>query len=579
MAIAEDSGGYYALISNHGSPNVPSVPPGIVLYRFGKSLLNNPTSQNFGNIGNMIPEHIEGVQLKKDNGNWYGFIIGGIDDDARLIRLDFGNSLENNPTPRNLGNFNKSLDYPVDLYLFEENGTWIGYTANYSVNSDDGFITRFDFGTDLSNTPAVTNITNLGLHHPCGVSVIADNNIWYMFIANLGSSSITRLTFGNSLTNRPSVEDLGEVPAINSPFDITITKDCDQIFGFTVNRYSNDLVRLDFPQGLGGKIIYTSLGNIGTLYNPHGLTEIYRVDNEVFTFVANADNNTISRIYYETCTAPSILTSNVKNPIPLYYKTEGFFNISLITDQGLPTEQTMCKNIVVVAKPKVTLPKDTTLCPSGSLKIEPTDTLTEFYKKKWSTKDTTQAVILPPGRLADSIWLEVTNDKGCKDRDTMIINRYPDDLWLGNDTSFTIGDPITLDAKNVYRTYSWSTGSTTQRIVTYKPGDYAVAVTDNNGCIFTDTIRLSLNISLPNFFTPNGDNQNDRWEPKLFVHYPEAEIKIFDRYGKLMAKYKGNDAGWDGNYNGRPADPDTYWYVVDLKNGIKPLTGQITIKH
>ena len=579
MAIAQDTGGYYALISNHGSPNIPSVPPSIVLYRFGKNLLNNPTSQNLGNFGNIVPEHIEGIQLKNDNGNWYGFIVGGIGDDSKLIRLNFGASLENLPTATDFGNINNALDYPVDLYLFKDNGRWFGYTVNYAVNDEDGYITKFDFGTTLSNTPVVTNITNLGLIHPCGISVVADQGLWYMFIADLGSSAITRLTFGNSLNNNPTkIENLDQAPSLDSPFDITITKDCGQAFGFIVNRYANDLVRLDFPKGLAGEIIYTSLGNIGKLYNPHGLTDVYRVDNEIFTFVANADTSTISRLYYTTCTAPSVLTSTFKDPAPLYYKTGGNYNISLIIDQNLPTEQSMCKNIVVVEKPQLTLPKDTTICTSSSITIGPIGMETTFFKNNWSTGDTAQIITRPPSSKTDSVWLEVTNNKGCKDRDTIVISRYQDNLFLGNDTAFTIGEPIILDAKNGYRIYNWSTNDKTQRITAYKPGDYSVTVTDIHSCILMDTIRLILNITLPNFFTPNNDGINDKWEPKLFLHYPEAEIKIFDRYGKLIANYRGSEQGWDGTYNGRLADPDTYWYVVDLKNGIKPITGQISIK-
>lgn len=579
MAVAEDTGGYYALVSNHGSPYVPSVPPSVVLYRFGKSLLNNPTSQSFGNLGNIVPEHIEGVQLKNDNGHWYGFIIGGIDADAKLIRLDFGNSLENVPISKDMGSFNKSLDYPVDLYMFKENGLWVGYSANYSVNTDDGYITRFEFGASLGNIPTVTNINNLGLHHPCGICVVADQGTWYMFVTNLGSSSITRLTLGSSLFNNPvKVEQFENVQVLDSPFDITITRDCDQIYGFTVNRYGNDLVRLDFPDGLGGSIRFTPLGNIGNLYNPHGLTEIFRVDNEIFTFVANADNSTLSRLYYQTCMEPSILTSTHKDPLPLYYRREGNYNITLITDQGLPTEKSMCKNIVVIEKPKLTLPNDTTICPAASITLGPVGSQTRFYRNNWSTMDTSMEITLPPRTSTDSIWLEVTNNRGCKGRDTVIVSRYPDNLFLGNDTAFTIGEPIYLDAGNGYRVYTWSTGDNTSRITAIKPGDYAIAVTDYHGCILTDTIRLTLAVTLPNFFTPNGDGINDVWEPKLFVHYPEAEIKIVDRFGKLMASYRGNQHGWDGTYNSRLADANTYWYVVDLKNGIKPLTGQITIK-
>ncbi|HEY4784400.1 MAG TPA: T9SS type B sorting domain-containing protein, partial [Bacteroidales bacterium] len=348
--------------------------------------------------------------------------------------------------------------------------------------------------------------------------------------------------------------------------------DCGPTFGFVVNRYSDNLVRMDFPQGVAGPISYTMLGNIGGLYHPHGISDVYRADNELFVFIANVDNHTLSRIYYTTCTEPSILTSTLRDPPQLYYRHEGNYNISLILDMGQPTEELYCKNIVVLPKPNVSLGNDTSVCPYLPFKL---DAGTGFTSYLWNTGSKQQTLTTDS---AGTFWVEVKNDKGCTDRDTLTVTRFPDNLSLGNDRPYTLGEPIILDAGNGYRTYSWSTGMSSQRITVIKPGDYSVSVTDFNNCTFRDTIRLTLEIVLPNFFTPNGDGINDRWEPKLFVHYPEAEIKIFDRYGKLMASYRGDEQGWDGTYNGRLAEPDTYWYVVDLKNGIKPITGQITIK-
>jgi gliding motility-associated-like protein len=126
--------------------------------------------------------------------------------------------------------------------------------------------------------------------------------------------------------------------------------------------------------------------------------------------------------------------------------------------------------------------------------------------------------------------------------------------------------------------YLWSTGESQSSITVIKPGEYAATVTGANTCILTDTIQISLKVDVPNFFTPNGDGFNDTWSPKIFYHYPEADIKIYNRFGKLIASYRGIDPGWNGTYNGRPLEPDTYWYLIDLKNGIKPFTGSITIK-
>jgi gliding motility-associated-like protein len=198
-----------------------------------------------------------------------------------------------------------------------------------------------------------------------------------------------------------------------------------------------------------------------------------------------------------------------------------------------------------------------------------------YNSYKWKNGSTGQTFTTDK---ADTVWVEVSNQYGCKARDTMVITHPPDNLFLGNDTSFVLGEAIVLNAGDIYRTYAWSTGENQGSITVIKPGEYSVTVTDLNTCVFSDTILISLKVDIPNFFTPNSDGFNDTWNPKIFFHYPEAEIKIFNRYGKLLASYRGSDAGWNGTYNGRPVEPDTYWYVIDLKNGIKPYAGSITIK-
>jgi gliding motility-associated-like protein len=561
IAIAEDSGQYYSFITNH-------VTRSITRNSFGNSLLNNPVSDSLGNFG-LIPAHVEGIQVKKDiDGNWYGLIVGGLGGDEKLICLNFRNSLKNTPTiAGDYGNIG-SMAYPVDFYLFKENTHWIGFTVNYDSNT----ITRFEFVNGLAKKPNALNLGNIGgLDHPCGICPFVENGVWYMLITNFDSHSVSRLKFGSSLMNTPTGTNMGSVTELDSPFDITLIRDCNQTFGFVGNRYSDNVVRLEFPQGITGSITYTNLGNIGNLFHPHGISEVNRVENEIFVFVANVDNHTLSRLYFSTCTEPTILTSAARNPPKFSYRHEGNYNISLILDQGLVTESFACKNIVVKEKPTVKLPNDTLVCPKTQLTF---DAGSGYRSYKWKDGSNNQTYTT---NKADTLWVEVTNEFNCKARDTLIIQNPPDNLFLGNDTSFTLGQSITLNAGN-YKSYSWSTGETQSSITVIKPGVYAVMVTDANTCEFSDTIQITLIVDMPNFFTPNNDGYNDTWIPKIFYHYPEAQVKIFNRYGKLLASYRGSDPGWDGTYNGRPVEPDSYWYVVDLKNGIKPLTGSITIK-
>jgi gliding motility-associated-like protein len=59
---------------------------------------------------------------------------------------------------------------------------------------------------------------------------------------------------------------------------------------------------------------------------------------------------------------------------------------------------------------------------------------------------------------------------------------------------------------------------------------------------------------------------------------PDSIIKIYDRYGKLLKKYKVSDPAWDGTYLGKHLRSDDYWYVIELIPINKTLKGHLTLK-
>ncbi|MFN5789287.1 MAG: T9SS type B sorting domain-containing protein, partial [Bacteroidota bacterium] len=72
-------------------------------------------------------------------------------------------------------------------------------------------------------------------------------------------------------------------------------------------------------------------------------------------------------------------------------------------------------------------------------------------------------------------------------------------------------------------------------------------------------------VTLPKFFSPNGDGKNERWEiPYFNILYPQGTVIILDRNGRKLLEYNGNFDGWDGNINGYSASTGVYWYFLQL---------------
>ncbi|MDA9089343.1 T9SS type B sorting domain-containing protein [Maribacter arcticus] len=94
---------------------------------------------------------------------------------------------------------------------------------------------------------------------------------------------------------------------------------------------------------------------------------------------------------------------------------------------------------------------------------------------------------------------------------------------------------------------------------------YEVRVVGQNGCESIANIFIEfIDIELPNFFTPDGDGQNDFWIPRNMEQFPEILIKIFDRYGRVVSEQSADSEGWDGLYSGKELPTGDYWYVIKL---------------
>ena len=129
----------------------------------------------------------------------------------------------------------------------------------------------------------------------------------------------------------------------------------------------------------------------------------------------------------------------------------------------------------------------------------------------------------------------------------------------------------------------WTDGESTEDRIGISNGTHIVDVTDANGCteqasITVDVLGINC-IRVPEIITPgNVDGKNDFLIIQHIDIYPNAEIRIFSRWGKLVYNAKNlNTNRWDGTFKGKPLPVDSYHYILDLGDGSTPLTGTITI--
>lgn len=210
---------------------------------------------------------------------------------------------------------------------------------------------------------------------------------------------------------------------------------------------------------------------------------------------------------------------------------------------------------------------------------------TPNYDFLWSNGETTQNII---GQPLGTYQLTVTDQQNCVEEiDVQLVQPEPItmefsttevsciDQYDGTASVFPIGG-------NGGYSYQWNNGQTSFTATGLESQSYFVTVTDILGCTGTDSVFIERDmvgcVDPVNAFSPNGDNYNDRWEIDNMELYPDANVKIFSKWGRLIHEQNGVYEPWDGTFNGNDLPAEVYYWIIVLNNEDDDiLKGNLTI--
>jgi gliding motility-associated-like protein len=575
ITLVQDSTDCFSFVTNQGNPTH------ITRYYHGSSFRNNPIS--WTDLATSATSwEVEGIQIKKDNGNWYGFE----NYNMTILRLDFGPSLWNsNPTVTDLG-ITAPISVAHGLIIIKEGNTWLGFLD--ATGQDELF--RLNFGTSLTNIPTLEDLGNLGsFSHPTQIVIQQENGIWYLLIPNYNTSTISRINFGNSLLNLPTGSNLGNLGSVQTPHGITYIDDCETSSGyFTVYQTPGSMGKLDFIGGIGGTVTAQMLGNIGILDYPVCFSEIFRQNDSLFSYVTNWNSATITQLSFPPCNNSSIPSSNQFTPPLFSYNQPGTYHVRLQVDASLPDKAFLCKSIVIVPTPVVDLGPDRSICPGQTTTC---DAGSGFSNYLWSTGSTFRTITVSK---AGTYSVTVTQG-GCSASDSVNISLYPFPIVeAGPDQSIPYNSTTVLNGSftgSLARySYSWRPSALLTNDTILNPGTtnlthdtmFILTVTDlSDDCQGVDSVRIKVFnneinedcLTFHNVITPNGDGLNDKWIIDCIENFPDNKVAIFNRWGDSVNSFKNYDnvsQVWKGTTtDGNPLPDGTYYYVLTIKNGGK----------
>jgi gliding motility-associated-like protein len=79
-----------------------------------------------------------------------------------------------------------------------------------------------------------------------------------------------------------------------------------------------------------------------------------------------------------------------------------------------------------------------------------------------------------------------------------------------------------------------------------------------------------------NLFTPNNDGYNDYWEIADLESFGTHDIRVFNRWGKLVFSSTNYENDWDGTSDGVALPSAAYYYIIKTGNA-GTITGTVNI--
>jgi gliding motility-associated-like protein len=215
------------------------------------------------------------------------------------------------------------------------------------------------------------------------------------------------------------------------------------------------------------------------------------------------------------------------------------------------------------------------------------------YLYSWSPSTTLNNPTIANPTASPSVpttyYLSVTDSTGTKTDSVRINVTYSANVpaYAGRDTTIFEGQNTTLHASGGVH-YFWTPSLTlstpfsvdtdAEPIITTS---YYVTVTDIYGCSAVDSVTVfvkpSEQLFFYNTFTPNFDSNNDSWYIGNLHKYPDNQLKIYNRYGKLVFTASPYLNEWDGKSFNEELPADTYFYVLNPGDGSQEYIGSVTI--
>lgn len=267
---------------------------------------------------------------------------------------------------------------------------------------------------------------------------------------------------------------------------------------------------------------------------------------------------------------------------PVQQFTPGLYTLELLVRNDIGCSDTLTEAFTIHPLPDLVLSPDTLICAGDAAILRATggDAIRWSPAEGLSNATSFTPVASP---MANIVYTAVSRflATGCRSTGqiAVTVQQEPEiTLRPYPDTSIIIGEIIYIHADSLDDvTYSWSpvdwlschscTSPVAQPLESIL---YTLTVTDDNQCFtrhydLNVEVKEAYSLDVPTAFTPNGDGVNDVINVKGWGIKTLVEFRIYNRWGNEVFFSDDLNHGWDGMYNNKIQNIDTYGYTVTVE--------------
>lgn len=503
------------------------------------------TSQHIGNSNNYSTTHIQwyDIAMNPQNKELYGVTNAGV-----LYRIDHTNG-----APHLVASILGVGD--INSLTFGKDGTLYG--ARYS-----GQIITID-----TSNGVWANLGNFLPYGPQGDIAFHNNTLYYLARAsNPHRTFLLKVDINNS--NQHSI--VGEFPE-KSMYGLASV-------GCNMKLYASnedDIHSISLSGSFQYDTLCTSILNgIGDITGIAGVNEDIGIPH-----LDLGPDKTL-------CLGDTVLL-DISGSIGQYLWHNGdtipYFTITQTGDYSVTIQNDSCSisdtiNITYETPPVFNLP-DTTLCDGQTLVID----LSQFNLNYTWSDQTTDPILQVS---AEGSYTITATGGACEVSfiDSFLVDYEPyPNISLDSVYNLCIGENLTLHAYIDGASYLWQDNSTADSLFVTQAGSYSVEVTNYCGSI-SKAIEVIENCNcikaIPNAFSPNDDDKNDRFRPILQCPLQNARLRVFNRWGQTVCDTKDVINGWDGRLNDIACPREVYIYLLEFEESdgaSKAIRGELTL--